>query len=51
MGWVSNGAAAGVAGRQIEAIRIRLDGAVANNYELEFNVHAAGIGWVCFTKN
>lgn len=55
-GWmneVSNGAMAGTTGRsyQTEAIRIRLNGAVSEHYDVWYRTDVDGYGWTGWAKN
>ena len=57
VGWENslryNGAMSGTSGRslRLEAIQIKLDGAVAEHYDVYYRVHAQNIGWLGWAKN
>lgn len=56
IGWqdyVGNGQVAGTTGRalHVEAIRLRLTGQLAQQYDIYYRVHAANIGWLGWAKN
>lgn len=56
IGWMdysSNGSIAGTTGqaKHIEAVQIKLDGALAEKYDIYYRVHAANIGWMGWAKN
>lgn len=52
-GWVSNGKSSGTSGqaKRLEAIEIKLTGAVANYYDVYYRVHAQTYGWLAWAKN
>ncbi|MBR3511945.1 MAG: hypothetical protein IKN74_03195 [Clostridia bacterium] len=54
-GWmehaVSNGAVAGEEGKIIEAIKIGINGEVANYYNIFYRVHVKGVGWLKWAEN
>ena len=37
--------------RAVEAVRLRLTGAIADDYDVWYRVHAAGIGWMGWAKD
>lgn len=51
--WRSNGQLSGTTGRslRLEAIRIKLDGDIANQYDIYYRVHAENFGWLGWAKN
>ena len=56
LGWqdyVSNGEVSGTTGqsKKIEVIRIKLDGEMANEYDIYYRVHVSNIGWLGWAKN
>ncbi len=42
---------AGVSGKQIEGIRIKLTGNMASNFDVWYRVHSKNFGWMGWTKN
>ena len=52
-GWASNGGVAGTSGQslRVEAIRMRLTGAIANDYSIYYRVHVQNIGWMTWAKD
>ena len=52
-GWVSNGQMAGTTGqsKRLEAIRIKLNGKVADQYDIYYRVHCQDFGWLDWAKN
>lgn len=54
IGWqdfVADGAAAGAAGNQIEALSIRLAGDAAQFFDIYYRTHVAKIGWLGWASN
>lgn len=54
IGWqdyVGDGATAGREGKQIEAIRIRLTGELAQRFDVYYRAHVSNIGWLGWAKN
>ena len=54
VGWqdfVSDDTQIGVIGNQIEAIKIKLTGDLANKYDVYYRVHVATVGWMGWTSN
>lgn len=54
VGWqdyVGEGVAAGVQGRQIEAVRIRLTGDLSRYFDVYYRAHVSSFGWMGWTKN
>ena len=53
MSWVKDGNMAGTTGKskRMEAIRIKLSGAIANYYDVEYRVHCQSYGWMSWKKN
>lgn len=51
--WMGGGEAAGTTGKalQIEAVQIRLDGDVADRYDVYYRAHVADYGWLPWTLN
>ena len=51
--WVSNGEMSGTQGeaKRLEAIKIELTGANAQNYDIYYRVHAQSFGWLDWAKN
>lgn len=51
--WVKDGAQSGTTGKakRLEAIEIKLYGAVANYYDVYYRVHAQSYGWLAWAKN
>ncbi|MCL2807333.1 MAG: N-acetylmuramoyl-L-alanine amidase [Coriobacteriia bacterium] len=52
-GWRNAGSVSGTTGqsRQMEAVRIRLTGDMARNYDIYYRVHAQSFGWLDWAKN
>lgn len=55
-GWMperTNGQIAGTVGkdRRLEAVKIRLTGAISNGYDVWYRVRVSGIGWLAWTRN
>ena len=38
-------------GRAVEAVRLRLTGSLANDYDVYYRVHASNIGWMAWAKD
>ena len=38
-------------GRAVEAVRLRLTGSIANDYDVYYRVHASNIGWMAWAKD
>ena len=54
VGWqnyVSDGEEAGKIGGRIEAIKIKLTGDLAAQYDIYYRVHVASVGWMTWTSN
>lgn len=54
VGWqdyVSDGGVAGIAGKQVEAIRIRLSGELATCFDVYYRAHVSNLGWLDWAKN
>ncbi|MDR0515341.1 MAG: N-acetylmuramoyl-L-alanine amidase, partial [Coriobacteriaceae bacterium] len=53
MAWEADGAQAGTTGqaRQLEAVRMRLTGDLANAFDLYYRAHIAGYGWLGWAAN
>ena len=53
MNWVKNGAMAGTTGqgKRVEAIKIKLEGELAKQYDVEYQVHSQDYGWMNWVKN
>ena len=54
IGWqdyVADGASAGVSGKQIEAMSIRLTGDMARFFNVYYRVHVGNIGWLGWSSN
>ncbi len=51
--WHKNGDTSGTVGqaKQLEAIRIRLNGRLAEQYDIYYRVHVQNIGWLGWAKN
>lgn len=51
--WVSDNALSGTSGesKRLEAIQIKLDGVMAENYDVYYRVHAQRFGWLGWAKN
>ena len=51
--WVSDGALAGTTGqaKRVEAIKIQLQGDIANYCDVYYRVHAQSYGWMGWAKN
>ncbi|MDR0514095.1 MAG: CotH kinase family protein [Coriobacteriaceae bacterium] len=51
--WFSDGQVAGTSGRAlpIEAVQFQLSGQMADNYDIYYRAHAAGLGWMGWAKN
>ena len=52
-GYVANGVMAGTIGKdqRIEAIKIKLTGAIASKYDIYYRSHVDGEGWLGWAKN
>jgi uncharacterized protein YjdB len=52
-GWTDSGQVAGTSGKalRMEAIRIKLNGELANNYDIYYRVHVQNQGWMGWAKN
>lgn len=52
-GYVANGVMAGTVGKdqRIEAIKIKLTGAIASKYDIYYRSHVKGEGWLGWAKN
>ena len=53
-GWgdyVSSDSISGVSKEQIEAVKIKLTGEVAEHYDIYYRVHVSNIGWMAWTSN
>lgn len=50
-GWKSNGSVAGVKGKRIEALQIKLTGALAKKYDVYYRSYVRGYGWLDWTCN
>lgn len=52
-GWVRNGQMSGTEGRalRLEGIRIKLDGELAEHYDIYYHTHVQYIGWTGWVKN
>ena len=50
---VTEGKLAGTAGKnqRVEAVRIKLSGALAEKYDIYYRAHVANYGWLSWTKN
>ena len=53
MDWVSDGKMSGTSGqsKRLEAIQIRLTGAVAQQFDVYYRVHTENFGWLDWAKN
>ena len=53
MDWVTDGNIAGTTGKnkQMEAIKIRLTGEIANYYNVYYRVHVSDYGWLDWAEN
>ncbi|MDR0515037.1 MAG: arylamine N-acetyltransferase, partial [Coriobacteriaceae bacterium] len=53
MAWEADGAMAGTTGqaRQLEAVRMRLTGGLADTFDLYYRAHIAGYGWLGWAAN
>ena len=53
MGWQSDGAMAGTEGqaKRLEAVQIKLTGALADQYDIYYRAHVSKIGWMDWAKN
>ena len=53
MSWVKDGALAGTTGqaKRVEAINIRLQGSISNDYDIYYRVHVQKHGWMPWVKN
>ena len=53
MNWVTDGNIAGTTGKnkQMEAIKIRLTGEIANHYNVYYRVHVSDYGWLDWAEN
>mgnify|MGYP003217268581 FL=1 len=49
-GWASEGGTTGQ-GRAVEAVRLRLTGSLAKDYDVYYRVHASNIGWMAWAKD
>ena len=51
--WVQNGTISGTTGKskRLEAIRIRITGDLAKEYDVYYRVHAQTYGWLGWAKN
>lgn len=50
-GWKTNGKTAGTKGDQMEALQIKLTGAIANAYDIYYCAYVRGYGWLDWAKN
>ena len=52
-GWKANGQMAGTSGqsKRLEAIRIKLTGEMAKQYDIYYRVHSQEFGWLGWAKN
>ena len=52
-GWVKNGAQTGTTGRALpmEAVNIRLTGALSEKYDIYYRTHCRDFGWLGWAKN
>ena len=52
-GWAANGSVSGTTGqaKRLEAIRIRLTGQAAQQYDVYYRVHVQSYGWLDWAKN
>lgn len=53
-GWgnyVSNGATSNEADKRIEAVKIKLEGDIANYYDVYYSVYISSLGWLDWAKN
>ena len=50
-GWQAGQAGTTGKSQRIEAIELKLDGDIAQYYDIYYRVHSAGIGWMGWTKN
>jgi peptidoglycan/xylan/chitin deacetylase (PgdA/CDA1 family) len=53
MDWCSNGQTAGTTGesKRMEAVEIKLTGAISKQYDVYYRVHVQGFGWMGWAKN
>ena len=51
--WTGNGGTAGTSGQslRVEAIRMRLTGAIASSYHIYYRAHVQNIGWMAWAKD
>lgn len=47
----SNDSVSGIANQQIEAVKIKLTGEIAEQYNIYYRVHVSNIGWMAWTYN
>jgi uncharacterized protein YjdB len=53
MGYGATNAVVGTSGRslRLEAVQLRLTGALATNFDLAYRVHVQNVGWMPWVKN
>ncbi|MDO4807837.1 MAG: GH32 C-terminal domain-containing protein [Coriobacteriales bacterium] len=49
--WSSDGQVSGVAGKRVEAVRIKLTGDMAKKYDVYYRVHCQHFSWMGWAKN
>lgn len=50
-GWKTNGACATVTGSRIEAVKVKLTGALSKKYDVFYRAYVQGVGWLAWAKN
>ena len=51
MNWNSDNSQAGVIKQKVEAIKIKLEGEIAEQYDIYYRVHVSNVGWMGWTSN